>query len=418
MPDWMQYLFGELTKPPYFLDAERAAQDAGQQQAKHTWSATYSSTNNTTVRRESVQHDEMLANNRARTHRTTSRPRTGVRSRRQENIPDSVIDKYDWKVSRTDAESGVVKVTTDGGKRYALKATSLPAKHVWFLHRTLAYAKTQGFTRYARFLLTKKKSPVVVQDGNTYYATEWIDGQMANFASAEQIAQTSYTLAQFHEATRGFSTDKFTPNDAFDVFQLMQQRNRDLRQLVIRAEAKKDPDEFDELLASLKSQLFDENAASLQILQRRELVDFLEGDSRTPGLCHLDVIPGNCIYTPDHHVALIDFELSTFAPRALDMAHLLRRSFQMTNWDGQFAYACFLHFDSVRTIPKVEYRLVEALLRFPYLPWRLAHTRYNYYASDEQIADLRRYADQTEQREAFLTSLSEQIRDLAASGQT
>lgn len=249
--------------------------------------------------------------------------------------------------------------------------------------------------------------------GNVYYATEWIDAQPANFASAEHVAQTAYALAQFHEATRGFTSEKFVPNDAFNLFEMTKERNHDLRQLIYKAEANDDKDEFDKLFVSLKAELLDDAADSLQLLQQAECAAFLHADKANAGISHLDVIPGNCLYAPDHNVYLIDFELSTFAPRVLDMAHLLRRSLQLNHWSGDIAYACFLHFDTVKTIPKVEYRLVEALLKFPYRAWRLAHTRYHFFKDPAQLDDLLAYADEASRRQSFLKSFSEQVRSLS-----
>ncbi len=419
MPDWLQFVVAELTKPPYFMNQEAespvsqayAPNTTASGNSAHTSKSATASAAKPRAQRERERDRHTSATDNLDTVRR--QPANATRSHRNSDIPERVLDQYEWKIAHTERVPGALKVTLQDGRHFAVKETDIPAKRVWFIHRALNWAKKQGFSRFAPFYFTKAKSPVFVYEGKTYYATSWIDGQNANFASAEHVAQTAYTLAQFHEATKGFSSEKFTPDDVYDLFGLMQQRNRDLRRMIIRADAKRDPDEFDRLLVTLKPALLDDSAECLQILQSRECVEFLESDRRNAGLCHLDVTPGNCLYTPDHHVALIDFDLSTFAPRALDIAHLLRRSFQTTDWDGHFAYACFLHFDSVRSIPKAEYKLVEALLRFPYLPWRLAHTRYNYYASQEQLDDLQQYALQADRRKAFLSSLAEQIRDLS-----
>ncbi|GMA63230.1 phosphotransferase [Alicyclobacillus fastidiosus] len=328
-------------------------------------------------------------------------------------MPATVLERYPIDVDRREQLPDILRVVTEDEQRYAVKRTTISLPHVWFIHKMLKYAQKQGFTRCSKLLMTKKKSPGVVYGGNVYYASEWIDGQPANFASAEHVAQTAYALAQFHEATRGFTSEKFVPEDAFDLLEMTKQRNRDLRQLLYRAEAMKDKDEFDQLFVSLKSALQDDAAESLQLLQQNECAAFLSHDKTHPGICHLDVIPGNCLYAPDHNVHLIDFELSTFAPRVLDMAHLLRRSLQVNNWSGDIAYACFLHFDTVKSIPKVEYRLVEALLKFPYRAWRLAHTRYNFFKDPAQIDDLLAYADQEARRQSFLKSFTAQVRSLS-----
>ncbi|WAH36572.1 phosphotransferase [Alicyclobacillus dauci] len=438
MPDWLELLYSEFTKPPYFLQKQFELKTASNKQSrthdddKNTEAHGSSGDRSTTLptasgspndsahssKRKSVSNTSPYVKE-AEVHRITGtnnarygRAPSASRSLTMQ-IPQPVLERFPFQVERKEQLSGVLRVHTTDGKRYAVKRTQLAMPHVRFIHRALNFSQKQGFTRYSRFLLTAKKAPGLMYDGNVYYATEWVDGQPANFALAEHVAQTAYALAQFHEATRGFSSDKFTPSPVFDLFSMTQQRNRDLRQLLTRSEAKEDKDAFDTLFVSLKSQLQNDAAESLQLLQRSECVAFLQSDEAQPGICHLDVIPGNCLYGPDHHVHLIDFELSAFAPRALDIAHLLRRSLQLTNWNGDMAYACFLHFNAVKSMPKVEYQLVQALLKFPYRAWRLAHTRYHYFADGAQTTELQAYAQQEERRQHFLRSLSDQVQGLS-----
>ncbi|MFB5192302.1 phosphotransferase [Alicyclobacillus fastidiosus] len=438
MPDWFEGIAAEFLKPPYFLQAQFEAKSNGSNTA--TAQATQDAPARSFEPRsgygqrepstDSLRHasGDGISNDDD-TPATVRQSRPAVRQVRPPAtrsgrtatasgtsypvVPATVLERYPIDVNHREQLPDILRVVTDDEQRYAVKRTTISLPRVWFIHKMLRYAQKQGFTRYSKLLLTKKKSPGVVYDGNVYYATEWIDGQPANFASAEHVAQTAYALAQFHEATRGFTSEKFVPEDAFNLLELTQQRNRDLRQLLYRAEAKKDKDEFDQLFVSLKSALQDDAAESLQLLQQGECVAFLSHDKTNPGIGHLDVIPGNCLYAPDHNVHLIDFELSTFAPRVLDMGHLLRRSLQTNHWSGDIAYACFLHFDTVKSIPKVEYRLVEALLKFPYRAWRLAHTRYHFFKDPAQVDDLLAYADQEARRQSFLKSFTDQVRSLS-----
>lgn len=416
MPDWVQQIYAELMKPPYFLQKQPDPHPSTSvSTAKQTNNEDTAKAHEVTPRPSPRPAYIAFNQNVSATSKHASSSSKGTVSRVAQPVPLPVLERYPFDVERKESVEGVLKVYSSDGKRYAVKRTTLAMPHVRFIHRALMYAQKQGFTRFSHMTLTKKKAPGVVHDDNVYYATEWIEGQFANFSSSEHVAQTAYALAQFHEATKGFQTDKFAPADAFDLFDMTQQRHRDLRQLLIRAEAKRDRDAFDELFLTLKPQLLDDSSESLQQLQQADCVTFLSENRRRPGLAHLDVIPGNCVYAPDHKVHLIDFELSTFAPRALDIAHLLRRSLQLTRWQGDIAYACFLHFNSVQTMPKAEYQLVHALLQFPYLPWRLAHTRFHYYADSAQVTELERYVEQESRRHEFLDSLSAQVRNLSMS---
>lgn len=409
LPPWLEALYTEMVKPPYFLQAKlqetKQSEPTSSQHDEEESTKTQADSQPTQHKADGDSHHKPSPSG----HPTASKSS----SQSSLYVPTPVLTRYPFEVRKKQHMDGILKIEADDNRQYAVKHAAIPAKRVRFLYRMLKYGTQQGFTSYPAFALSKKKSPVVIYDGNVYYATQWIDGQPANFASTEHVAQAAYALAQFHESTRGFQSESYEPESAFDLFQMTKQRNRDLHQLVYRIEAKKNRDAFDNLFVSLKEDLFNDAAESLQLLQQADCEAFLESDKGHPGLCHLDVIPNNCIYTPSHHVCLIDFELSTFAPRALDIAHLLRRSLERSNWNGDMAYASFLHFNTVRTIPKAEYRLVEALIRFPYQAWRVAHTRYRFFADEGQMDVLQRYANQSERRRTFLRDLTNQIDHLS-----
>lgn len=327
-------------------------------------------------------------------------------------VPSAVLRHYDWKIDRTESFDHVLRVHTPNGS-YAVKRTHISPERVRFIHKALQYSKRQGFRRYAPFVFTKKKRPFVVLDGNTYYATEWVQGNQVNFAISDHVAQTAYSLAQLHEHTRGFEPPGYCPESAFELLRMQRERHHDLRQLLLRAEHKKQQDEFDKLFFSLKDRLLEDSEQCLQLLAQRDCEAFLTDDATRPGLCHLDVIPGNFILDGEHQVQIIDFDLSTFGPRSLDIAHLLRRSLQQTNWRSDLAYTCFLNYNAVKTMPKVEYAIIQALLRFPYRAWRVAHTRYHFFSDAGQLHDLKGFRDQEPRRQNFLQEFSRQVEHLS-----
>ncbi len=84
----------------------------------------------------------------------------------------------------------------------------------------------------------------------------------------------------------------------------------------MRAETKAHPDEFDELLIRLRPTLREDAEKSLRIAEDEMCRKFLLQDEDNPGLCHLDVIPGNFVYTQDKEVFVLDLDLATFSRRA------------------------------------------------------------------------------------------------------
>jgi CotS family spore coat protein len=421
-PQWLDEFIQEMMKPPHFLKNQPPSRSAFRQSVEYTPPVA----DERQSKREDAQSTEPKSEDRTRVSSPSSPPApsawrkgygmtvastTASTQQIMAWAEKSLQNYYAWNVLQSEPYANVLKVTTSDGV-FALKRTHISMDRVRFIHRAQQYAKKQGFDAYAPFALTKKKVPGVFHEGNTYYATPWVVGQPVNFSSVEQVGQSAYTLARFHEATRGFESTGYNPDGVFSLLKMHQERHRDLKQLFYRIEAKRTRDDFDESFLALKESMLNDAEESLQFLQKRDIEAFLAEDEQRPGLCHLDVIAGNLMYDKEHRVQLIDFDLATYAPRALDIAHLLRRSLQVVNWHPDTAYTCFVHYNTIKTMPKVEYALVSALLRFPYRAWRLAHTRYRFFSDDAQIHDILTYQEEETKRNKFLDEFANQVDQL------
>ena len=330
---------------------------------------------------------------------------------RQADYPITLPALYGWNVVSAHRVANILRVVTEDGD-YALKRTHLPPERVAFLQRALSHVGKNDFTRFASFILSDKDRPYIYLNGDTYYATKWLPGNHVNFASKTQVGQVAHSLAQYHEASKNFRPSGYLPPSEFRLIRMLRDRTNDLRELIGTAEQSRNPDSFDRLLAQLGPGLQKDAERSLRLVETDECREFLEQSESEHGLCHLDVIPNNFITDHNHLVWLLDFDLATYAPRVLDLSHLLRRSLQRSNWDTEMAYTCFLNFNSVRAIPTAEYIIVQAMLTFPYQAWRLTQTRYHLFRDAQQVQDLDTYAVQETRRQAFLTAYEEQITNL------
>ncbi len=316
---------------------------------------------------------------------------------------------YGWTVHAAEVRQRVVKVRTQRGI-FAVKRTHTDAQHVRFLHELVRHLRREGLTCVTPFALADKDKPYITRNQRTYYATRWVDGNPVNFSSLTQLESTAAALAEFHERSRGFESSRANPTPEFGLPAMLRRRSEDLRNLLLKSEAKQHPDEFDQLLSRIAPALREDAEKAVRIAESADCRRFLVDDEENPGLCHLDVIPDNFIYTKEKQVVLIDLDLATFAPRVLDLSHLLRRSLQRLQWRSEAAYTCFLAYDRVRPMDATEYLWVYGLLCFPYRAWRLAHTR-SYVVKDRtQIDELRECVEQEPRRQAFLEALLGQIR--------
>lgn len=331
---------------------------------------------------------------------------------RKANLPVSLAKAYGWNIKRAQPLANVVCVETKGGS-YILKPTHIAPRRVEFLQNLFAHLEDQGFTRFAPFVLTKQnRNPYVVRKDQTYYGSAYIPGNPSNFASLQQVGLVAQTLARFHDMTRGFESEGYSPPMEYGLSAMLRRRTEDLRALLVRAEARNPADEFDKLFLSLGPPLRADAESSIRRMEDEKCEKFLEKDAEFPGVCHLDVIPGNFIYSQPQAMYAIDFDLATYAPRVLDLSHLLRRSLQKQQWRPEVAYTCFVQYNDAKTISAEEYQIIQAMLAFPYRAWRLAHTRYRVLQDAMQIEELRDYADQEGRRQNFLTEYARQISHL------
>lgn len=439
LPDWVNDLLHEFTRPPYYLtDMSNVPSDAVQPQAAAPKSDATDAHPNCSDRAEvsrSENHKaaplwqakvEHSANPNGRRGKpkdivtaaledsATSPENTPVSTNwqmvfRKAGYPPSAAKSYGWSIKNAQITQSIVRVHTAKGS-YAFKRTHLNSSQIRFLHAAFEFVKQQGFTRLAPFVLTSHKQPYVVDKERVYYATPWRQGQHANFSSVAQVGHVAELLATFHEQSRGFETDAYAAPMEFNLERMLRQRSEDLRTLLAIAQTRREPDDFDHLLAKMSTELREDADESVRLIRNDHCQSFLTEDENLPGLCHLDVIPENFIFTPQHEMTALDFDLCTYAPRALDLAHLLRRALQRQQWQTAVAYTCFSSYDSVRPMVGPEYTLVQALMTFPYRAWRVANAHYRFGAAPAQLDELDECHTEGGRRTAFLSSLARQIR--------
>ncbi|WP_188881956.1 aminoglycoside phosphotransferase, partial [Alicyclobacillus cellulosilyticus] len=332
-------------------------------------------------------------------------PRSWQAACARAGIPPSVLRRYAWEISEVRHLGTVIKVETDTGT-FVVKETHLPPARVAFLAAAILHAQARGCLRTAAMVPARDGQPYAVADRRTFYATPFIAGAAANFASAYHVRQIAHTLAAWYEATRGFRHAGAPAPVGMEA--LLRRRADDLRRFADHAERKAEQDAFDELFLEWYPALRKDAEKSLSLLAEADVAAFLRSEMAAPGLCHLDVTPANFILAADGAYAL-DFDLAAYAPRALDAAHLIRRGLQASAWSADVAYACFVAYNEARAMSAAEYRLVEALLRFPYRAWRLASTRYTVFAEPAQVTELADAWREEPRRQAFLDAYREQI---------
>jgi CotS family spore coat protein len=311
-------------------------------------------------------------------------------------------------VSKAEPFGPVMRIRTNEGL-LALKKTDLTPKHVQFLHAAINHLGQHKFQRCAPFLLTKNGHPYAQIGGETYYATRWIRGQEVDFRTMAQLGLTARTIAEFHEASRGFEPDGYRPAMLFDIHDRFADRRKEFLLWKKRAQNKSRPDAVDKMFLKQVDHYLKQADDALTIFKRSEVRAHLLYEEDDPPLCHLDLTPYNMVYTTNNQVVLIDFDFCTYAPRTLDLAHLMRRALQRQEWNEHVANHCLVNYNAVRLLARSEYLLLLGLLLFPHRFWRVAYQHYEIGHDPHHLGYFQLCEAEEEQRQAFLTRFARQV---------
>ncbi|MHB1683316.1 MAG: phosphotransferase [Bacilli bacterium] len=353
---------------------------------------------------------------RIQTLRIASTGETASRPPRASDSDAARAGAYHEHIRSVEAIHGVWRIVTSDGKAMALKETRLAPERIRFMADAIDELHRRGFTHLARIVRTRQdQDPYLVDHGRTYYASEWLPGHSVQYGSTKQLGAAARTLARFHEKSGDYEPSGYQPPHAFHVFEQLLNRKQSLDLAQKQLEAKANKDSFDELCLSYFPQAAMHATESLSLLKLPDVETHLKHSLSHPGLCHLDVTRRNLVMHPAGHAQLIDFDLMTFAPRALDLSHLIRRGMQAHGtWTSEVAIAPLISYNRVRPLTQGEYLLLEALLTFPHRFWRLLQNHdKNPAPSPEDLQQRTTQMEDTlaleQERAAFLHTFSRQV---------
>lgn len=327
---------------------------------------------------------------------------------RRHGFAPAALKAYGLTATKAEPFGPVLRLRTSKGM-IALKKSELTPKQIQFLHEAFQYLEERKFTRFAPFILSTNGLPYVQVGGDTYYATQWVRGQEVDFRSRPQLALTARTLAEFHEASRGFEPTGYRPAMIFDLVDRFQDRRDELVAWKKRAKAKSRPDHVDKKFLALVDQYLAQSDQALAIMKQPAVRSHLLFEEDDPPLCHLDLTPYNMVYTTTGHICLIDLDFCTFGPRVLDFAHLARRALQRSEWEEDVLRHALVNYNSVRLFNVAEYVLLNGLLVFPHRFWRISYQHYELGHDPHHMGYFELAEAEEENRQKLLQKFGQQV---------
>ncbi|BCJ86971.1 spore coat protein [Effusibacillus dendaii] len=290
----------------------------------------------------------------------------------------------------------------------ALKKTRLPQKQIRFIAHALQHVAQNGFHRVSRMIPNTNGFFFTLLGDQTYYVTQWIEGQTADFSSVRHVAESALTIAEFHRAARGFVSVSYQP-ESIILKHLLQTRTQQLDQFLTKAKEKRKPDDVDRFVLRYLPAYKKQALQAVKLLNDPRVVHFLKQEEEDPGLAHLDITPTNLIFTPQNQICLIDFDRLSYAPRMLDIGHMMRRSLQANRWQREFALISLVQVNQVEPLRHAEYTILQSILTFPHSVWRNCRNHYLRKSSPYTLAALEQLQEQEADRQSFLEDFAAHV---------
>jgi CotS family spore coat protein len=418
LPVWVKELWKELTTPPGFLNPPSTAKPVAKSEpAPQTFdSRPNRPTDRVSERQPRTSRPRSSANNSSYDEEEDEEDGEGIEQSpedirvvlRANGYHPRIVEQYPFTVYRAVPYPSVMQLRTSVGD-IALKRAHVKKRKLQFMFDALQYLETNGFTRFSRIIPTIKNTFYSPFDEQLYYASQWIQGQPADLTSVPQVGQAALAIAEFHLASRGFESAGFNPPAAFEISKTIRARAKEFDIFLSKAKSKGKPDPVDRFVSKQIPAYQKQAQQALSFLEDPRCQDFFVKEEELPGLCHLDITPQNLVYSDKTGMHLIDFELTAHGPRMLDIAHLIRRSLQQSNWRRETALVPLVQINQVEPLRHAEYRILQSILTFPHSVWRTCHNHYMVRPTPYTLARLQQLYEQEHDRQLLLDELRQHV---------
>ena len=300
----------------------------------------------------------------------------GGRKRDQRRQIAVLLENWGLRPDRLVPVKTVWRVMTTGGT-YCLKPVDKRSAKVRFIAAAMEHVRRRGLARMAAWIPTVRGEPyVTVREDLHFMLTGWIAGVEPDYYDAVHLEAISQTLAEFHQASRGFRP----PNEDHDRNRLgrwpdrLASRRQELLRFRREAASRSAPSAFDRLFLEHADWICDRAGRSCEALARSAYGRLVKEAAGVNPLCHGDVATRNFVFTPAGESYLIDFDFISIDLPITDVWRLLRRTLRH-GWKIESARLMLRAYSSVSPLRPDELRVLAALLTFPDQAWASIHKR-------------------------------------------
>ncbi|MHB1167452.1 MAG: CotS family spore coat protein [Carboxydocellales bacterium] len=283
-------------------------------------------------------------------------------------LEDVILREYDLRaIKKIKGGPGTWKVTTDRGDRF-LKHSKCTKEELEFVRKVLEHTANHGFRRVARFLVTKFGDHFILDKGNLFYLTDWIEGKECTLSRLPHLEEAVLTLAEFHQAARGFAGGEPVRQEWGSWIEVLAQKADRIQELAKVLEERKSVSQLEKLISVRASGIYAWASQALSLLEQGDFPELVERERKSGTICHRSYSASNIILSKRVGGAyIVDLDHCVHDVQVWDLARLMGRALPKYQWDITIAHQLVDWYSGVRKLDDLEQKALVVYLAFPHL---------------------------------------------------
>ena len=323
-----------------------------------------------------------------------------------------ILDNYNIEVIDVQRIRSVYKIKSKDGV-YCLKKVGSSEKKAIKSIRIMEYLMTKNFHKVAKPIYCITGEILVKADDSSYYLTNWIDAEEVDFENPNHVTDSVQLLAEFHEKAKGFNDNDIKMKS--NLGKVIKMYNRKLQLM----------SKFKDQLAKIQNKsIFDityqdninyyiaQARQSIELLKNSEYLSLCEESKKEKHVCHNSFYYQNILKDNNNNYFIVDLESCLYDLPLIDLAKFLRRIMSRESflWDFNYCNELITEYSRIRKINDKEYKVLLALLIFPYKFYRLGRKKYlkkKRWKEDRYIRKLNRVLESIVYKNTFIKDFKE-----------
>ena len=267
------------------------------------------------------------------------------------------LERINLDVWKIDGDRGVKKLTR----------VYWAPERLLLLEAFLDHLGRSGFKAIPRWIKTREGSGWITRDGDSFFLSDWPEGNPVKLLDPEQVLPLMTTLARLHYHSRDFKppTAGIRNNLGQWPHQWQQVRQQLLNWRYPKEESPRETDNDDQVAQEVLDPLIKQITRALNILADSRYDEMITIAQNQPFICNNSFHEASLLVTPRKETYVSDFENCIFDLRVYDLGRFLRRVLYRFKWDHDLGQKGLKAYEAIMPLSPAERRVLLAYLWFP-----------------------------------------------------